>query len=311
MLWVTQVTKRLKSKCRECYMAAEDIRCNICGHEVDVLYDFGSYEWFKCSSCHFCFSTTMMELTAEERARYNEKYFAENPNFFRRVTGEDKIKIRVWGKYLDLLQQFNIASSQRRLLDIGCSLGGFLNIARNKGWEVHGVEVSDFVARYARDELKLDVFTGTLEEAKFPPASFDVVTMWDIIEHLNPPSDTIAEICRITKPEGLILIYTPNQDSLINAWIYLTYKLSLGKIRFLAQKIYLPYIHLCYFSPKSLTYLLQLHGYEVEHMANVSLQAYTALTSSKIERIGATVIDFIGKVFNKPYRMVIIGRKVR
>lgn len=293
-------------------MAVEDIRCNICAHEVDVLYDFGSYEWFRCSNCHFCFSTTMIGFTREkEHAWYDENFFAENPNFLRRLTGEDKIKMRVWGKYLDLLQQFSIASSQRRLLDIGCSLGGFPNIARSKGWEVHGVEVSDFAARYARDEFKLDVFAGTLEEAKFPSANFDVVTMWDIIEHLNTPQDTIAEICRITKPGGLILIYTPNQDSLVNTLIYLTYKLSLGKIRFLAQKIYVPVRHLCFFSPKSLTYLLQLHGYEVEHMASVPLQVYTAPTSSKIERIGAIVIDFIGKVFNKPYRMVIIGRKVR
>jgi SAM-dependent methyltransferase len=102
-----------------------------------------------------------------------------------------------------------------RLLDIGCSTGLFINLLRQTGtWEVRGIEPSEYAVKIARENYKLDVYNGSLSDANYPTAYFDVVTLWDVLEHLPDPSGTLEEISRITKPQGHLVIRVPNYDSL-------------------------------------------------------------------------------------------------
>lgn len=100
-----------------------------------------------------------------------------------------------------------------QLLDIGCAAGTFMLGMKGNGWETTGVELSEDIAALARNRHGLNVIAGTLEEAAFPDASFDAVSMWDVLEHLHDPSATLAEIYRILRPGGLLLIRVPNLDS--------------------------------------------------------------------------------------------------
>jgi 2-polyprenyl-3-methyl-5-hydroxy-6-metoxy-1,4-benzoquinol methylase len=101
------------------------------------------------------------------------------------------------------------------LLDIGCATGTFLNHMRQKhNWQVCGVEISSYAAQAAKEMYGLDVFNGMLEQANFPDGSFDAVTMWDVLEHLHDPSNTLREIHRILKPGGILVFRVPNGDSL-------------------------------------------------------------------------------------------------
>lgn len=103
--------------------------------------------------------------------------------------------------------------SQGKLLDIGCAGGEFLEHFRKiPGWIVSGVELNPFASQVARDK-GLEIFTGTLEQAHFPDHSFDVITMWDVLEHLHDPKGTLQEIRRILKPGGLVALRLPNGDS--------------------------------------------------------------------------------------------------
>lgn len=100
------------------------------------------------------------------------------------------------------------------LLDIGCAAGTFLLSMREvDGWHVTGVELSKDVAKLARERYDLDVFGGTLEEANFADKQFDVITMWDVLEHVHDPTATLNEISRILKPDGLLLVRVPNLAS--------------------------------------------------------------------------------------------------
>lgn len=100
------------------------------------------------------------------------------------------------------------------LLDIGCAAGTFLVGMRRQGnWQLHGVELSADVAQIARERHGLDVFSGTLEEAAYPDNMFDAITMWDVLEHLHDPSESLREIYRILKPGGLLVIRVPNLAS--------------------------------------------------------------------------------------------------
>ena len=101
-----------------------------------------------------------------------------------------------------------------RLLDVGAATGFFVEQARATGWEAIGVEPSEWAAAYARNELGVDVRSGTLESLQFPDETFDVVTMWEVIEHLPDPRTTLGEVRRILRPGGRLVLSTPDAGSL-------------------------------------------------------------------------------------------------
>jgi SAM-dependent methyltransferase len=101
---------------------------------------------------------------------------------------------------------------EARLLDVGCSSGAFLMTARKMGLDTAGVEPSAEAAETAR-RAGLNVFTGFLEAARFPDASFDAATLIEVIEHLRDPRPLLAECRRVLKPGGILLITTPNAAS--------------------------------------------------------------------------------------------------
>lgn len=135
-----------------------------------------------------------------------------------------------------------------RHLDIGCALGFMLEESRRAGWDPVGVETSAFAARYAAEHTGCPVHAGTLEQAALPSTSFDVVTLTDVIEHVPQPSTLVAEICRILRPGGVLLIVTPNFGSLF--------------VRLHGLNAYgmWPDQHVVYFSRRSMTRLLRQAG---------------------------------------------------
>jgi 2-polyprenyl-3-methyl-5-hydroxy-6-metoxy-1,4-benzoquinol methylase len=137
-----------------------------------------------------------------------------------------------------------------RLLDVGCYVGTFLEIARDAGYEVAGVEPSRWAASYARKAKGLDVRTGGLAEAGLPTESFDVVTLWDVIEHLTDPLEELRQIHRALRPGGLFALTTMNVDSLPP-------KLLRGRWPWFMQ------MHLYYFTPETVSRMLREAGFEV------------------------------------------------
>ena len=99
-----------------------------------------------------------------------------------------------------------------RLLDVGCAAGFFLAEARAH-YEVQGVELSAWSSQYARERLQLPVFTGTLQQAALPDDHFDVVTLWDVIEHVPDPVPLLAEAARVLKPGGRLVLSTGDWGS--------------------------------------------------------------------------------------------------
>lgn len=102
----------------------------------------------------------------------------------------------------------------RRILDIGCSTGLFLAEMQQAGWHCTGIEINAAAAGYARERFGLPVHTQALEEVAFPAAHFDVVTMWDVLEHVYDPVATVQEIRRILAPGGMVVAIVPNLHSL-------------------------------------------------------------------------------------------------
>lgn len=163
--------------------------------------------------------------------------------------GDREILAIFFNHQLDTIERHVKAGG--RLLDVGCATGFLLDEARRRGWQTAGVEVSEFASEYARTEGKLDVLSTTLRDATYPAEHFDAIVMDDVVEHLSDPEEELREVWRILKPGGIVLIHTPNIDSL---W----YKL-MGK-----HWVHLrPVEHLYYFSPATLTKLLERVGFRV------------------------------------------------
>jgi 2-polyprenyl-3-methyl-5-hydroxy-6-metoxy-1,4-benzoquinol methylase len=104
-----------------------------------------------------------------------------------------------------------------RLLDVGCGNGTFLDRMRSLGWDVQGVEVDHKAARVAAKVFNIPVFVGTLEEARHPAASLDAITMNHVIEHVHDPIALLQECYRILRPQGDLIVVTPNVRSLGHA----------------------------------------------------------------------------------------------
>ena len=154
------------------------------------------------------------------------------------------------------------------LLDIGCGDGLLLSNLRALGWDVQGVEPDAAAAESARTR-GFPVFNGSLEEAQFPDASFAAVTMSHVIEHVAEPARTLAEIRRVLRPGGSLVVMTPNANSVLHRvfrdrWFPLD-----------------PPRHLLLHSPASLARLLRDAGFEVDvrdswRAANVTIAASLA-----------------------------------
>lgn len=150
-----------------------------------------------------------------------------------------------------ILRRIRRFSFGNRLLDIGCYTGFFLKAAQEDGWDIQGLEPSEWAARYAREKLHLSVKTGTLEETDFRGAAFDVITMFHVLEHAIDPKSILKRVHSLLAPNGLVVIEVPDIESLA--------------ARLLRERWWsLRPVHLYYFSPKTLSAYLEQSGFQVE-----------------------------------------------
>ena len=143
-------------------------------------------------------------------------------------------------------------------LDVGCGDGKYLAWLRDVwGWQVHGVELSAAATRFAREALKLDIQIGTLADIGFPNDHFDLVTMWDVLEHTPSPSKELREIIRVLEPGGTFRLVVPN----IESWPARVFRGAWAPLA-------LPE-HLYHFSQRTLRAYLEQAGLQVETITPV------------------------------------------
>lgn len=134
------------------------------------------------------------------------------------------------------------------LLDLGCSSGAFLESMRSKSWDLYGVEMSAECARQAKERSGAKVFVGDVPDASFAPESFDVITCFDVLEHVYDPRSVLANVGKWLKPGGIFYVLVPNIDS-AERRVFGTYWQGLELPR-----------HLFHYSPASLKVLAESAG---------------------------------------------------
>lgn len=170
---------------------------------------------------------------------------------------------RMWSKRLDQLKS---AGSHVRLLDIGAGIGTFLHLAHDRfGWEVDGTEVSTSAVRVAREKYGIELRLGRAEDLQLPAGSFDVITLWHVLEHVPSPARTI-ELCRdLLRPDGLLAIGVPNDDE-ARSWLVRTKSQLARKEPVPRYETLRPHeeVHLSHFTSRVLSEALTARGFKVE-----------------------------------------------
>ncbi len=161
--------------------------------------------------CTECGVASLAAVPVDTKTLYGETYFLKPGRQGLQLEGYDDYEAIGLEEFQWRLSMLGPANDGL-LLDVGCATGKFLEVARGAGWRPKGVEVSAYAAGVARAK-GFDVFTGTLEGAAFPDDTFDAVTLFDVVEHVEEPRSLLAEVRRVLKPGGCLAIIMPDAGS--------------------------------------------------------------------------------------------------
>lgn len=164
-----------------------------------------------CEDCGFCYVNPRLssEGLRDKLQEWAQKDVVDQE---RLRVAFDSNALKLYDSYLAKIDGLSHTGA-RKLLDIGCSVGAFLTVAKKRGWDVTGVEIGNASAAYARDQLGLHVHIGSLYEFA-ETGSYDAVSFLEVIEHLEQPAQALQRIHSLLKKDGLLLLSTPNYDSL-------------------------------------------------------------------------------------------------
>lgn len=282
--------------------------CYICGaNKSRSLCEIPTGTIVRCLECDTVYRAAVI-TGAEYGQLYQSEATMQTPFYLANKLAVDP-KIEPMPTFARGLRRIGELRAPGRLLDLGCSYGAFMVLAESTGWNTSGVELSESTAKFAREERHLDVFTGTVEQAAYPDGHFDVITLWDVIEHFDDPAATLAEINRIMAPGGILFVFTINQESLLTAVGHLLYQLSFKRWKHLMALFY-DIHHNFFFSPRTITRFLKRSGFEVEDIqfGAANVRRWRTVPISPLMIFGSDVIDFLSGLVNRRYRMFVYAR---
>ncbi|MFC2161470.1 class I SAM-dependent methyltransferase [Acidobacteriota bacterium] len=234
------------------------VRCNLCQSDnPKIAYTKFGLNLVRCKNCGLIYAHPRLRHD-EIIKRYNDSYFYDEylPIFEATRNSFDlEILKSHYSDFLSLIETYSCL--EKNLIDVGCGPGFFLKAAEEWGWQTKGVEISKVAADYANKVVHVDVYNGRLEDAELPSGSFNVVTLLDVIEHLENPKQTLRQIHRILNKGGKIILNTPDYYSLSRNilkkdWAVLS-----------------PAEHLYNFSQKTLSQMLSEAGFRVIEIQNL------------------------------------------
>lgn len=219
--------------------------CPVCGGgQFERLFEKRNEIFVRCVTCTLMLINPPPDL-ASSAATYDEDY---SHAYIRKA---DK-KLKRCATWVTRVQRRFVGSG--RWLDVGCSAGFVVRAAADMGFEAHGVEVESAAVEYGREAMKLtNLRCGFLENQDYPDRFFDVISLYDVIEHVPDLNRLVTELARILAPGGVVEIRTPNVAHWQTPRDLSTWK----EVK--------PSEHLYYFSYSTLKTLFENHGFRVRH----------------------------------------------
>ena len=232
-------------------------RCLLCQSvRLRSLSGYESARLVRCVRCRFVFSSAVP--TAGELREHYERYGRDD--YLSPLTAK---------RYHELLDGFESSRVNNRLLDVGCGVGHFPGIARERGWNVYGTELTDRAVEICARK-GITMHKGELDPCNYAPDFFDVVTSIETIEHINNPVEDVTNMAAVLRPRGLLYVTTPNFNSisrriLKSRWNIIEYP-----------------EHLSYYTPETMTALLRRCGFERVEVRTTGVSLTRWKTSLKL-----------------------------
>lgn len=240
-----------------------DVQCNLCGAD-DYVVRFPAtlqpdetieVDAFSCTNPGYGHHAQIVVCRRCGHVYANPRWSGDEIlEAYTAVTDQTYVQERAgreltFQKHLRAMEKRVGQANGRSLLDVGAYIGVFVDTACQAGWQACGVEPSEWAARVAQQQ-GLNVIHGTQDAPELAGQQFDVVTMWDVIEHVADPSGEIRKAYHLLKPGGWVVIHTMDISSLIA-------KLMGARWPWLMD------MHIHYFSQKTLGKMLEENGFEV------------------------------------------------
>ena len=240
-------------------MTRSDVPCPLCNSPdrvplfVSRLYS-DEVPVVRCRACGLLFQSPRPS-DADLLGMYDEKYFTGNgakPGDYT-YADERRHEPEVRLKTAARLARVETLVRPGRVVDAGCSFGGFLAEARHRGWDPYGVDASPVAARHVREVRRFPVHEGTFESAPLAPKSVRLVHMSEFLEHCPSPRAVVKKAAGVLEPGGLLVIGTANADSLAR------------RLRGARWGYFMPG-HVVFFSARLLRRLLEEEGFAVHRV---------------------------------------------
>jgi len=222
-----------------------NVRCCVCNNQhpdkFTPAFKRDNFEVVRCTACDFIFIPPYYR----NQIKYHQYKGSDVLDAVR--SGNNWVKIQRHKLRFQLISRY---IKNGTLFDLGAGWGHFMLAGKELGYDVYGIEISEQPYLYCKNDLQLPVdhidFFSMNEEKKF-----DIVTLWDVLEHIDKVDEFVAKIARINKPNGFLVLQVPQIDSYIAK-------------RKKEQWKMMGLDHVNYFSKKTITQLLSNHGYEVQ-----------------------------------------------
>lgn len=220
------------------------MKCYLCKSPVTKFLSKNGFDIYRCASCGL--SQTDLHKNYKEFVveHYDKGYFMGDPTRSAYVDYKDdkKFIVRNMEKFLNKMRMYK---TKGKVLDVGCALGFFVELALASGYDAYGFDASSFAVKEAQALVgKNRIRLGTISDISYPAKTFDVITLFDIFEHLAYPRNDLKKISTWLKDDGIIMIATGDTESF------------LAKLLRRRWTFYIPPQHLFFFNKKNMNTLL-------------------------------------------------------
>lgn len=183
-----------------------EIKCNLCGsNSKNELFFKNGFRIVQCSNCGLVFVDPQPE---EEEI---SQFYNEHQKFYMsRYPKKIKSKLRDAKREINRIKKIIKHKNEISLLDIGCSCGFLLKVAQDNDWDASGIDICEWEIEYARKEFGVNAEVRNFPGSDLPERKFDVITMFDLIEHLTEPLKGLRECFTLFRDEGILIIGSPD-----------------------------------------------------------------------------------------------------
>ncbi|MEE9126443.1 MAG: class I SAM-dependent methyltransferase [Planctomycetota bacterium] len=233
--------------------------CQVCGgSQTRLMFEEAPYRVLRCVPCGLVFVTPRLD-DESLRQVYDASYWqSDSPKLrgYADYAGDEPLYLKTFRRRMRLVRRYVNPGS--KVLDIGCAAGFFLRVMLQEGHDVYGVEPSAPIAAQAQENFGRDrIHGGTLDDlpdsAGFERHSFDLVSCWDVVEHVPDPQKLLRQVREMLAPNGTLILETQNVDS--------TFAGMLGR----RWQHYKHREHLYHFNPATIERILHQSGFRVVH----------------------------------------------